>query len=114
MLGCIFCKIAAGERPATIYYRDDRCIAFQDNRAQAPVHALVIPRKHISSLNEAGPEDAELLGHLLSVAARTAQERGVHRSGFRVVINTNPEAGQTVYHLHLHVLGGRTMDWPPG
>jgi len=113
MLGCIFCQVAAGQKPATIFHEDDRCVVFQDINPKAPVHLLVIPRKHISSLNEENV-DENLLGHLLAVAAKMAREKGIDGSGFRTVINTNAEAGQTVFHLHLHVLGGRILRWPPG
>ncbi len=113
MLGCIFCQIAAHEKPATILYEDDRCVVFQDTNPKAPVHILVVPRKHISSLNEGHPDET-LLGHLLVVAAKIAKEKGIDGSGFRTVINTNAEAGQTVFHLHVHVLGGRILRWPPG
>ncbi len=113
MLGCIFCQVAAGQKPATIFHEDDRCVVFQDINPKAPVHLLVIPRKHISSLNEENL-DENLLGHLLAVAAKMAREKGIDGSGFRTVINTNAEAGQTVFHLHLHVLGGRILRWPPG
>ncbi len=114
MPGCIFCRIAAGESPAGICYEDDQCLVFEDIRPQANVHLLVIPRRHIVSLNDAAPEDAMLLGHLLLVAARLAGQQGVDGAGYRVVINTNRAAGQSVYHLHLHLLGGRNMRWPPG
>ena len=113
MLGCIFCQIAAHQKPATIVYEDDQCVAFQDINPKAPVHMLVIPRKHISSLND-DELDRGLLGHLLVVAARIAREKGIDGSGFRTVINTNADAGQTVFHLHVHVLGGRILRWPPG
>lgn len=113
MFGCIFCQIVARERPATFYYEDDRCVVFQDTNPKAPVHVLVVPRKHISSLNE-DRQDEALLGHLLTVAARIAKEKGIDGTGFRTVINTNAEAGQTVFHLHVHVLGGRILRWPPG
>jgi histidine triad (HIT) family protein len=113
MLGCIFCQVAARQKPATIFHEDDQCVVFQDINPKAPVHLLVIPRKHISSLNEENL-DENLLGHLLAVAAKMAKEKGIDGSGFRTVINTNAEAGQTVFHLHLHVLGGRILRWPPG
>lgn len=113
MFGCIFCQVIAREKPATIYYEDERCVAFQDVNPKAPVHLLVVPRKHIASLNEEVQDEA-LLGHLLSVASKLARQKGIDGSGFRVVINTNAEAGQTVFHLHVHVLGGRIMRWPPG
>jgi histidine triad (HIT) family protein len=114
MLGCVFCRIAARQAGATILYEDEQCVAFEDIHPQAPVHFLVIPRKHITSLNaELGGEEP-LLGHLLQVASRIAKEKGIDGTGFRAVINTNAEAGQTVFHLHVHILGGRIMRWPPG
>jgi histidine triad (HIT) family protein len=114
MFGCIFCQIAAHEKPGKILYEDELCVAFDDINPKAPVHFLVIPRKHVASLNENNKEDEPMLGHLLSVAARVAQEKGIDGTGFRAVINTNAEAGQTVFHLHVHVLGGRILRWPPG
>ncbi len=114
MAGCIFCKVAAHESPAKIFYEDELCLAIQDISPKAPVHLLVIPRKHISSLNEDLESEKALLGHLLTVAGRMAKEHGIDGSGYRTVINTNAEAGQTVFHLHLHVLGGRIFHWPPG
>jgi histidine triad (HIT) family protein len=114
MFGCIFCQIVAGEKPAQIVFEDDRCVALQDIHPQAPVHVLVIPRRHIGSLNDDLKEDEPLLGHLLAVAGQIAKSRGIDGTGFRTVINTNAEAGQTVFHLHMHVLGGRIMRWPPG
>lgn len=114
MKGCIFCGIAEGERPARVCHEDEQCVAFHDIHPQAPVHILVVPRRHIASLNAARPEDEALLGHLLRVAAQLAGENGIAASGFRTVINTNAEAGQSVYHLHVHLLGGRRMRWPPG
>jgi histidine triad (HIT) family protein len=114
MFGCIFCQIASHEKPARILYEDEQCVALQDVRPHSPVHLLVIPRKHLTSLNDVTAEDEPLLGHLLTVAARVAREKGIDGSGFRTVINTNAEGGQTVFHLHLHVMGGRRMTWPPG
>ena len=114
MCGCLFCKIAAREIPANILYEDDLCMVFDDINPHAPVHLLVIPKKHITSLNDACAQDRDLLGHLLGVAARMAKEKNIDGSGFRTVINTNAEAGQTVFHLHVHVLGGRRLGWPPG
>jgi histidine triad (HIT) family protein len=114
MLGCIFCQIAAGEKPAVLLHDDDQCLAFRDINPKAPVHFLVVPRKHISSLNENDHHDETLLGHLLNVAARVAKAQNIDGTGYRTVINTNAEAGQTVFHLHLHVLGGRILKWPPG
>jgi histidine triad (HIT) family protein len=114
MFGCIFCQIAARERPAALLYEDEQCVAFEDIHPRAPVHVLVIPRKHIRSLNDDCREDEVLLGHLLTVGARMAREKGVDRSGYRTVINTNADAGQTIFHFHIHVLGGRILGWPPG
>jgi len=111
---CLFCSIAAGDLQAKIAYRDECAVAFHDINPRAPVHILIVPVRHIESLLELGAEDAGLLGHLHLVAARLARELGVAERGFRVVINTNREAGQSVPHLHLHLLGGRPMDWPPG
>jgi histidine triad (HIT) family protein len=111
---CIFCKIVAGEIPATKVYEDERAVAFRDINPQAPTHALVIPRSHIASLNEAGGADEPLLGHLLRVAARVARDEGHAEEGYRAVVNTGPRAGQTVFHVHVHVLGGRALTWPPG
>lgn len=114
MFGCVFCQVVAGNSPATILYEDEQCVSFEDINPKAPVHILVVPRKHLPSLNEKLAEDEALLGHLLVVAARMAKEKGIDGTGYRTVINTNAEAGQTVFHLHLHVLGGRIMRWPPG
>jgi histidine triad (HIT) family protein len=114
MSGCIFCQVAGHEKPAKILYEDELSLVIQDINPKAPVHLLVIPRKHISSLNEAHEEERNLLGHLLTVARRMAKEQGVDATGYRTVINTNAEAGQTIYHLHIHVLGGRVLHWPPG
>ena len=113
MTGCIFCKIAAHEIPAAIAYEDERALAFADTNPKAPVHLLVIPRRHIASLNDP-VDDPALLGHLLAVAGEVAREKKIDGTGFRTVINTNAEAGQTVFHLHVHVLGGRVLGWPPG
>ena len=111
---CLFCRIVAGEVPAETIYQDERCIAFRDINPQAPVHVLVIPRDHMESLDEAARKDEAPLGHLLRVAARVANEEGLSESGYRAVINTGAGAGQSVFHLHLHVLGGRPLNWPPG
>ena len=111
---CLFCKIVAGQIPAQVVYNDERVLAFQDINPQAPVHVLVIPREHIESLNDAGRGDEAPLGHLLRVAARVANEQGVAESGYRTVVNTGAGAGQSVFHLHLHVIGGRALSWPPG
>jgi len=109
----IFKRIIDKEIPASIVYEDDQCLAFRDVNPQAPVHVLVIPRKEIPSLAAAGEPDAPLLGHLLSVAAKLAAQLELKR-GYRVVINCGPDGGQTVDHLHLHLLGGRQLTWPPG
>jgi histidine triad (HIT) family protein len=114
MFGCVFCQIVAREKSAKIVYEDDQCVAFEDINPKTPVHLLVVPRKHLRSLNENLQEDELLLGHLLAVAARVAKAKGVDGTGYRIVINTNAEAGQTVFHLHLHIMGGRIMRWPPG
>jgi histidine triad (HIT) family protein len=111
---CIFCKIVAGGIPAAKIFEDERAVAFRDINPQAPTHALVIPRKHVASLDEAGADDEALLGHLLLVAARVAREAGHAAGGYRTVINTGAGAGQTVFHVHVHVLGGRQLTWPPG
>jgi histidine triad (HIT) family protein len=111
---CLFCRIVAGEIPADIIYQDERALAFRDINPQAPVHALVIPRDHLESLDEAALNEEALLGHLLRVAARVANEQGLSESGYRTVINTGAGAGQSVFHLHLHVVGGRSLSWPPG
>src|SRR5688500_3683983 len=111
---CIFCKIAAGEIPAAKIYETERPVALRDIYPQAPPHALVLPRAHVASLDDAADADEALLGHLLLVAARVAREEGYGDSGFRTVINTGAGAGQTVFHVHVHVLGGRRLPWPPG
>ena len=111
---CLFCKIVAGDVPADVVLTTGHAVAFRDINPQAPTHALVIPRAHIASLNEAVEDDESLLGHLLRVAARVAREAGHAEGGFRTVVNTNADAGQTVFHVHVHVLGGRKLTWPPG
>ena len=112
MSDTIFGKIARGELPTELVYEDDRAVAFQDRNPQAPTHLLVIPRKPIARLSVSGDEDTELLGHLLVVARRVAAQAGL--SDFRLVVNDGAGAGQTVFHLHIHVLGGRPFGWPPG
>lgn len=111
---CIFCKILSRKLPARIIFDDDRAIAFDDINPQAPVHVLVIPKKHISTTLDLSQEDNVLIGHLFQVANRIAVEKNIAERGFRLIMNTNPEAGQSVYHIHLHLLGGRAMLWPPG
>ena len=112
MAGCVFCRIAGGEIPATVVKRGDGMLAFRDLNPQAPTHLLVIPAHHVASLNDA--KDPALLGRLLAFARDVARETGVADKGYRVVVNTNPDGGQTVFHLHLQLLGGRPMTWPPG
>jgi histidine triad (HIT) family protein len=111
---CVFCRIARGETSARLVHDDGEIVAFHDANPQAPVHILVIPRRHIASLRHAGEGDRELLGRLLLVAAELARESGIAEEGFRVVTNTGRRAGQSVPHVHFHVLGGRAMQWPPG
>lgn len=114
MSDTIFGKIAAGEVPADIVYEDEALVAFRDLNPQAPTHILVIPRKPIPTLNAAQPEDAELIGKLFLAAAKIAAQEGIAEAGYRTLINCNAAAGQTVYHLHLHIIGGRPLRWPPG
>jgi histidine triad (HIT) family protein len=111
---CLFCRIAAGEIPSNKVYSDDDVYAFRDINPAAPEHILIIPRKHLSSLNDAGPEDQALMGKLLLSARLIAQELGFADDGFRSVINTGEHGGQTVFHIHVHVLSGRHLSWPPG
>ena len=114
MTDTIFGKIARGEIPVEPLFEDEDVVAFRDINPQAPTHILIIPRKSIRTLNDATPEDAELLGRLLLAAARVARAAGIAESGYRTVINCNAAAGQSVFHLHLHVIGGRPLQWPPG
>ena len=113
---CLFCKIALGEIPAKLVYHDEQLVAFRDINPVAPTHILLIPRRHLASLDEAldGDQDGALLGALLLVAARLARDEGLAERGYRVVANTGPHAGQSVPHLHFHLMGGRAMSWPPG
>jgi len=106
MPDCLFCKIRDGDVPAEIVYQDEQVVAFRDANPKAPVHLLLIPREHIATLNDLGPEHRELIGHMHLVAARLAREAGVADSGYRTVLNCNRGAGQSVFHLHLHLLGG--------
>lgn len=112
-MSCIFCKIAEGSIPSTAVYQDEQCYAFADLHPQAPAHVLIVPREHIASLSQAVDGHRQLLGHLLWVAAEIARSKGLGK-GYRVVINNGEDGGQTVDHLHLHLLGGRAMHWPPG
>jgi histidine triad (HIT) family protein len=109
---CLFCRIVRREIPTSIVWEDEQALAFRDIDPKAPVHVLVIPKRHIASLNEA--TDAKLLGHVLMAAREIAEGEGISDGGYRTVINTNADAGQTVFHLHVHLLGGRRLDWPPG
>lgn len=109
---CLFCRIVRGEIPATMVARDDHCVAFRDISPQAPTHVLVVPREHVPTLDAA--TDPLLLGRVMAMAASVAREAGIVDGGYRTVINTNAGAGQTVFHLHAHVLGGRRLTWPPG
>ncbi|HEY8461851.1 MAG TPA: histidine triad nucleotide-binding protein [Blastocatellia bacterium] len=111
---CLFCRIIAGEIPSRKVYEDDLAFAFHDINPQAPTHVLIVPKKHIASLNEAGPDDQALLGGLMLVASGLARQLGVADEGHRTVINTGAGAGQSVWHIHIHLLGGRAMGWPPG
>lgn len=113
-MSCLFCKIVSGEIPASKVYEDDELIAFDDINPQAPMHVLVVPKLHIATVNELGADHEPLVGRMIRRAAAIAAERGFDASGYRTVFNCNAQAGQTVFHLHLHVLGGRVMAWPPG
>ena len=109
---CLFCRIIRQEIPAKLVFENEHCVAFRDINPQAPTHVLVVPREHVASLNEA--HDAAMLGQLSLAAAEIAKREGVAEAGYRTVVNTNGAAGQTVFHVHLHLLGGREMRWPPG
>jgi histidine triad (HIT) family protein len=111
---CLFCRIIGGEIPADLLHSDELCVAIRDVNPQAPSHLLVIPREHLDSLDDASHRDEALLGHLLRVGARLANQEGHSETGYRTIINTGAGAGQSVFHLHVHVLGGRPMNWPPG
>jgi histidine triad (HIT) family protein len=114
MTDCIFCKIIAGDIPADIVYDDEQVLAFRDIQPQAPVHVVIIPKRHIATLNDLSSADAELVGRLYSAAKQVANELGVAQSGYRTLINCNRDAGQYVMHVHMHLLAGRPMGWPPG
>ena len=113
-MDCLFCKILAGEIPADIVYESDTAIAFRDINPQAPTHVLVIPRKHIATINDVGADDEAVIGNLFTVAKEIAASDNIADDGYRVVMNCNEGAGQSVFHIHLHVLGGRPLGWPPG
>jgi histidine triad (HIT) family protein len=114
MTDCLFCKIVEGKIPATIVHQDDRLIAFKDVNPQAPLHVLIIPRRHVATLNDLQSGDDGLVGEMVRRAAAIAAEHGYDKSGYRTVFNCNADAGQTVWHIHLHLLAGRRIGWPPG
>lgn len=113
-MDCLFCSIANKDIPAEIVYEDDSVIAFRDIHAQAPTHALVIPKKHIATINDIDSSDNELIGHMFQAAKKITADEGASDNGYRLVMNCNSDGGQTVYHIHLHVLAGRSLQWPPG
>ena len=114
MIDCLFCKIVAGNIPAGIIFQDEALVAFKDINPQAPLHVLIIPKKHIASLNDLVAEDDALVGSMFRCAAALAREHRYDERGYRTVFNTNRDAGQTVFHIHLHLLAGRGLTWPPG
>ena len=114
MSDCLFCKMVSGEIQPDVVFEDDDVLAFRDVNPQAPVHVLVIPKSHIATTNELTPEHAGLIGEMVLAARQIAADEGIAEPGYRMVMNCNPEAGQSVYHIHLHMLGGRPMNWPPG
>lgn len=113
-MDCLFCKIAGKEIPATIIYENERLLAFRDISPQAPTHFLVVPRKHIATLNDLAESDGDLVGEMAVVAAELMKKEGHDRNGYRLVMNCNADGGQTVFHIHMHGLGGRAFGWPPG
>ena len=113
-MDCLFCKIAAGEIPSNIVYQDDTVVAFRDINPEAPQHILLIPRRHIESMANLTPEDGPMLASIYTTASRLARELGIEKSGYRFLTNVGPDAGQSVFHLHFHLLGGRPLGWPPG
>lgn len=114
MENCLFCKIAAGQIPSKIVYQDEDVVAFEDINPQAPHHVLVIPRRHIGSIPDLTLEDGPLLARIFMTVAKLAHDMGIDESGYRLVANVGPDAGQSVFHLHFHLLGGRRLGWPPG
>jgi histidine triad (HIT) family protein len=114
MSDCLFCKIRDGQLPAKVIYRDELCLAFDDINPEAPMHVLVVPLKHIATLNDLALDDRETIGQMHWAAAKLARERGYGDSGYRTLINCNRDGGQRVFHVHMHVLAGRPLDWPPG
>lgn len=113
-MSCLFCKIAAGQIPADTVFENDKVLAFRDINPAAPSHILVIPKKHIATMNDATADDKSLLGEMMLVARDIAHREGVAEDGYRLAVNTNRDGGQSVYHIHLHLLAGRQMSWPPG
>lgn len=114
MNDCLFCRIVEGKVKGDIIYQDKSVVAFRDLGPKAPVHILIVPRKHLATLLDVGEEDKGLIGDILYVASQLARDQGIAEGGFRVVVNCGPGAGQSVYHIHFHLLGGRTFSWPPG
>jgi len=114
MMGCIFCKIVQKQIPAKIVYEDEKVLAFEDATPQAPVHILIIPKEHIPTVNDINEGHKEILSALFAVAKKIAEEKNIAQKGYRLVMNTNAEAGQSVFHIHMHILGGRHLTWPPG
>ncbi len=113
-MNCLFCKIISGETPAKIIYRDDLVVAFDDVNPEAPHHKLIVPQQHLATLNDLHGEHNELIGHMVQTAAMLAKQLNIADAGYRVVMNCNAGAGQSVFHIHLHLLGGRQLNWPPG
>lgn len=113
-MDCLFCKIAAGTIPAKLLYQDDNIVAFEDINPQAPHHKIIVPRKHIATVNDLTTADGELIGQMTLVATKLAKELGIAEKGYRLVMNCNAAGGQTVFHIHMHLIGGRSMTWPPG
>lgn len=111
---CLFCKILAGEIPSTLLFEDEHVVAFRDIRPQAPTHCLIIPRRHIATINDLSSEDTWLVGHMIQIGKALAEKEGLATSGYRLNFNVNEQGGQEIYHIHLHLLGGRQMHWPPG
>ncbi|MEW6364641.1 MAG: histidine triad nucleotide-binding protein [Acidobacteriota bacterium] len=114
MSSCLFCQIAEKKKPSRVVYEDEQMFAFEDINPQAPVHILIVPKRHVPGLDQASQEDRQMLGQLLLVAQKIARDRGIHESGYRLLVNQGPDAGQSVFHMHFHLLGGRVLHWPPG
>lgn len=114
MTQCLFCQLINRDIPANIVYEDDQVLAFEDIHPQAPTHCLIIPKQHIATLNDLQADNAQLIGYMTLTAKQLAQDKGLAEDGYRLVFNCNEQGGQTVFHIHLHLLGGRSMQWPPG